>query len=139
MFLDPGFVAKGVQYREHYGAIKLPSLKDRIILVKEEEEFLPGIRFVGTSGHRSDHFTVEIHSDGATLLHIADGFRHMVQAQHPDWYSRFDSYPDQMAESLTMILQRAEKKKALLFGSHFMFPGLATFEDGKVRFSGFQN
>ncbi len=131
-FLAPDFVEKGVAYRENYGTIKLPGLKDRMLFVEPEEQFLPGIKMIHTPGHRPDHYAVEIDSDGHTLLHIADGFRHKIQVQHPDWYSRFDSYPEQMAESLTKVLDLAKEKNALLFGSHFQFPGLAKLVDGKL-------
>ncbi len=122
-FLSPDFVAKGVEYREHYGSEKLPSLLSRMILVKEEEEFLPGIRMVATPGHRPDHFAVEISSEGKTLLHIADGWRHKIQLEHPDWYSIYDAYPEQMAQSIGIALKRAEEKNAILFGAHFEWPG----------------
>ncbi len=133
-FLDPDFVAKGAAYREDYGANKLPSLNNRIQLVIEEEEFLPGFKMIFTPGHRPDHFAVEIESEGETLVHIADGYRHVIQVDHPDWYSRFDSYPEQMTESLNLINERIKKKNALVFGSHFTFPGLARFDNDKLVF-----
>jgi len=122
-FLAPDFVAKGVEYREHYGAVKLPSLLSRIILVKEEEVFLPGMKMFATPGHRPDHFAVEITSDENTLLHIADGWRHKIQMLRREWYSIYDSYPEQMAESIGLVLKRAEEKEAMLFGAHFEWPG----------------
>lgn len=133
-FLPADFVAKGAAYREKYGAEILPSLKDRIQFVEAEEEFINGFKMVFAPGHRPDHYAVEIVSNGATLLHIADGFRHAVQVDHPDWYSRFDSYPEQMAESLKMLVQRAIDKNATLFGSHFQFPGLAVIENDKLKY-----
>ena len=135
-FLDPDFMVKAVLFRKNYSKFKLPSLKNRIILVKEEEEFLPGFKMIFTPGHRPDHFAVEIQSDGKTLLHIADGFRHEVQTLHPEWYSIYDSYPEQMAESVRLVLKRAKEKEAVLFGAHFVFPGLASFEEGRVVFDG---
>ena len=127
-FLPADFVAKGAAYRERYGAEILPSIKARIQFVEAEEEFIAGFKMVFAPGHRPDHYAVEISSDGNTLLHIADGFRHAVQVDHPDWYSIYDSYPEQMAESLKMLIQRAVDKNAILFGSHFKFPGLAKIE-----------
>jgi len=131
-FLDADFVARGAAYREDYGANKLPGLNKRIQLIKEEEEFLPGFKMVFTPGHRPDHFAVEIESEGETLVHIADGYRHAIQVDHPDWYSHFDSYPEQMAESLVMINDRIKSKGALVFGSHFTFPGLARFDGDRL-------
>lgn len=123
-FLAADFVAKGVEYRQHYGSEKLPSLLSRMVLVKENEAFLPGFKMIATPGHRPDHFAVEISSNGETLLHIADGWRHKVQVQHPEWYSIYDNYPAQMAESLALAVKKAKENKALVFGSHFTWPGI---------------
>ncbi len=133
-FLDPKFVAKGVEYRHHYGGEKLPGLLNRMLHVEPEEEFLPGFKMVFTPGHRPDHYAVEIESEGETLIHIADGYRHLIQVEHPDWYSRFDSYPEQMKESLLLINERIKEMDALVFGSHFTFPGLGRFEEKRLVF-----
>lgn len=122
------FVTQGVSYRQHFGAEKLPSLLSRIILVREEEAFLPGIKMLATPGHRPDHFAVEITSDEQSLLHIADGWRHKIQMEHPDWYSVYDSYPDQFAESIELALKRAKENKSMLFGAHFTWPGLLSLD-----------
>ena len=135
-FLAPDFIERAIEYRENYGAIKLPSLKERMIFVQAEEEFLPGFKMLFIPGHRPDHFAVEVTSAEETLLHIADAFRHEIQAQQPSWYSKFDSYPTQMAESLQLLLKRAKEKKALLFGSHFLWPGLAKLKGERFFFLG---
>jgi len=135
VFLDIDFVAKGVEYREDYGSQKLPSLWKRMRLVEAEEEILPGVRLVYTPGHRPDHYAVEINSENETLLHIADGFRHKVQFHNPNWHTIYDSNPDQTAESLLYIIQRALSKKATLYGSHFTFPGLATVTGNSISFN----
>ncbi|MFK7806694.1 MAG: MBL fold metallo-hydrolase [Saprospiraceae bacterium] len=123
------FVEEGVKYRRHYGSQKLPALLSRIILVKEEEQFLPGLRMIATPGHRPDHYAVEISSEEQTILHIADGWRHKIQKEHPEWYSVYDNYPDQFAESIKLALNRARDKKAMIFGSHFTWPG---FDDSEM-------
>lgn len=132
-FLPMEIVNKGVAYREYYGSTLLPNLKDKITLVEAEEEFIPGIRMIFAPGHRADHYAVEVTTGVKSLLHIADGFRHAIQVAHPEWYSRVDSYPKLMEESLKMLVQRAEVKDAILFGSHFSFPGLAKIKSGKMK------
>lgn len=113
----------------------LPKLQDRLQLVEPEEPFLPGIHFVAAPGHRRDHFAIEIQSDGQTLLHIVDAFRHPIQGKHPDFYSFFDSYPDELAKTTQMLMERAAKKKALVFGSHLPFPALVRIEHEGSGFS----
>lgn len=104
------------------------SFKNRLDLVQPEDDILPGIRFVAAPGHRRDHFAVEVHSEGETLLHIVDAFRHPIQCKHPDFPSLFDSYPDILAKTTHMLMGRAADKNALVFGAHLWAPGLVRIE-----------
>ncbi len=101
----------------------LPAMIDRLKLV-DDEEIVPGIRFVAAPGHRRDHFAVEIQSEGATLLHVVDAFRHPIHCKHPDFPCLFDSYPDQLAKTIHELMGRAADSDAIVYGSHFIFPGL---------------
>jgi len=114
--------------RLKYGIEVLPSIKHKINLVDTKQPVFPGIRILPAFGHRSDHYAVEIESDGNTLLHIVDAFRHPIQIQYPDWYSFIDSYPEKTVETIQSLLNRASEKKAMLFGAHFEFPGLLQLE-----------
>lgn len=132
-FMPAEQVAQSAVGRRKHGQETLPSLSARIDLVEPEVEVLPGIRFVDAPGHRSDHMAVEISSNGETLLHIVDAFRHAVQAAQPTWHSFVDSYPDQTVATINKLMTRAAEKNALVFGTHFPFPGLGRIEkDGSV-------
>jgi len=73
--------------RLKYGKVILPKLKNRINLINVQRPIFPGIRMIEAFGHRSDHYAVEIESEGQTLIHIVDAFRHPIQVVHPEWYS----------------------------------------------------
>ena len=102
----------------------LANLQDRLTQVAPQDEFLPGFRFIPAPGHRRDHVAVEITSGAETLLHIADGFRHPLHCIRPDYYSLFDSYPEQLAKSAEMLMANAADNNSLVFGAHLPFPGL---------------
>ena len=105
---------------------KLLSLNEqgRIRLVEFGDEIVPGISMIHAPGHRSDHTVVEITSGDEVLLHIADGFRHAIQLKRHDFYCLFDSYPEQLAETMVILLDRAAESNAIVFGAHFEFPAL---------------
>lgn len=111
--------------RENYGNTILPSLKDRADLVEAEEEIITGIRFIEAPGHRSDHFAVEITSEGQSLIHIVDSIRHPLQVSYP-WASFIDSFPEQIVETNKILVKRILDKNAKVFGAHFPFPALAS-------------
>ena len=103
---------------------RLPDLESRLTLADPHEQFLPGFRYIPAPGHRRDHVALEIQSGTSHLLHIADGFRHPLHCIRPDYYSLFDSYPEQLAESAKMLLAQAADSDALVFGAHLPFPAL---------------
>lgn len=132
--VPPDRMVKALAGRKMYGQEMLPVLQPQMHMLADEEEFLSGFRFVSTPGHRSDHFAVEIQSEGQTLLHVSDAFRHCFQATHPEWYSTYDSHPEQMTESVKKIVERGKQQNALFFAAHLTFPGLAKIEeDGEMR------
>ncbi len=122
--LAPEQLEQMARRRALYGEVVLPALRHRLDLVDPEHEFLPGMTLVAAPGHRRDHMAVEIVSDGERLLHVVDGIRHPIQIMQPNWTSFIDSEPAQTAATNHMLLRRAARHSALLFGSHMAFPGL---------------
>ena len=123
-FIPPDILSKKLQGRIQYGSETLPRLKDRIKLIEPDHNIFPGIKVIEAFGHRSDHYAVEISSNGETLLHIVDAFRHPVQVIKPEWYSFVDSYPDRTVETIKTLLARARTLNATIFGAHLTFPGI---------------
>ena len=115
------------QSRETHGATILPSLNERTDLIEPEVEHVAGIRFIAAPGHRSDHYAVEVSSNGETLIHVVDSIRHPFQVNN-DWPSFIDSFPEQIVETNKLLVARILDKNALMFGAHFPFPALAKIE-----------
>ncbi len=113
----------------------IQNLGDRVVLVEMGEEVAPGIKFQAAAGHRRDHTAVIIESNGETLMHVADAFRHPLQLKRHDFYGLFDSYPEQLAETMANLLAQAAETNALVFGAHFEFPALIRIgkEDGAYK------
>jgi glyoxylase-like metal-dependent hydrolase (beta-lactamase superfamily II) len=100
------------------------SLEPRLELVDAGEEFLPGWRIVPAVGHRHDHVVVRISSRGERLWHLADAVIHPLFMDHPGWASTYDSVPARALAAKARLLDRVSSEQALVFASHFPFPGL---------------
>lgn len=110
----------------------LDPVRDRLTLVRDGDEIVPGIRVVATPGHTVGHIALAISSGGETLLHISDVVLHPLHLEQPDWVPVFDLLPDQAAASKRRTFDRAAEEQVLVFGHHFPpFPNL-----GHVRKSG---
>lgn len=114
----------GCAAKEQFGTYTLPMLGNRLVLVNEDQEFLPGISLFYTPGHRSDHYCVTVKSSGETLIAIADAFRHPFQLQYTELHSKYDSKPADWWGSISKIKSRNKDGKAIYFGTHLTFPGL---------------
>jgi len=115
------------QLPEHltvFGRKMLPLIRSRLKVVGPGVEFLPGFQLIPAPGHRPGHAVVDISSSGKHLLHLADTVVHPVLMEHPSWHSPFDSQPDQAEKDKRQLLCQAVAQKALVFGSHFPFPGV---------------
>jgi glyoxylase-like metal-dependent hydrolase (beta-lactamase superfamily II) len=103
----------------------LDPVRDRVMLVHDGDEIVPGIKALGAFGHTPGHMALEIRSGGQTLLHVCDVALHPLHLKHPDWRPVFDMLPEQAAESKRRTLDRAAEEECLVFAYHFPpFPNL---------------
>ena len=110
------------------GGSKLDYHKQRLTIVDYEDEFLPGFRMYSAVGHRYDHDVLKIESAGKKLIHIADGLLHPLFVANRAWYFLHDFEPEQAIETKDWLLDSCASEQALVFGTHFPFPGLGNFE-----------
>lgn len=102
----------------------LLAIQDKVHLIKQEQEFLPGIHAIHTPGHTVGHMALLIESQGERLLHMVDAIHHPSQVVHPDWSPGFDAQPDLAADTRLKLLERAAADNLLMLAYHFPFPGL---------------
>ncbi len=106
-------------------------IQDRVVLIEQEGEFLPGIQAVHAPGHTAGHMGLLVESRGEKLLHMVDAVHHPVQLGHPEWAPSFDVSPDISTGTRQKLFGRAADENLLLLAYHFAFPGL-----GRVTRSG---
>ena len=103
----------------------LEPLRDRLTLIDDGFEILPGIHAIATPGHTPGHVALSIISDGEQLLHVSDAALYPLHLEHPGWAPVFDVSPGQAAASKRRVFDRAAEEEALVFAHHFPpFPNL---------------
>lgn len=110
----------------------LAPLQERLSLVSDGDEILPGLRVIATPGHTPGHIALAISSSEAQLLHVSDVVLSPLHLEHPSWLPVFDLLPEQAAASKQMIFDHAAEQQVLVFSHHFWpFPNL-----GHIRKAG---
>jgi glyoxylase-like metal-dependent hydrolase (beta-lactamase superfamily II) len=102
----------------------LRALEDRFDLVDGEDEIVPGIRVLASSGHTPGHLAVHISSNGENLLCISDAMFHSIHAEQPGWYAAVDLAPERALSARRNLLELAVTENALVHAFHFPWPGL---------------
>jgi glyoxylase-like metal-dependent hydrolase (beta-lactamase superfamily II) len=99
--------------------------RDRIVFVKADQEFLPGMHMLSTPGHTVGHFSVVVSSGGQSLCNVADVVHHNVLApQRPRVQFAFDTDPEQAVASRLRLFDMLATDRVPLLAYHFPWPGL---------------
>ena len=103
----------------------LPRLLDVAELIAADAEIVPGITAVPAPGHTPGHIAVDIRSNGASLLYLADVLTvPAIQLPRTDWVGPLDNWPLQSVVTRRRLLDRAAADGALVLATHAAFPGL---------------
>jgi glyoxylase-like metal-dependent hydrolase (beta-lactamase superfamily II) len=103
---------------------QLPPIQERLTLVEDGDEIVPGIQIVAAPGHTPGHIALRITSNGEQLLWAVDTCIHPIHVEQPDWVSMFDYWPHETVVTRRKLLGQAAVDAALVHLYHFPFPGL---------------
>jgi glyoxylase-like metal-dependent hydrolase (beta-lactamase superfamily II) len=99
--------------------------RDRIVFVRDGQEFLPGIQAIAAPGHTVGHTIFMISSGGKSLCYIGDLAHHPVLLlQKPLTEFAYDTDPKQSAQSRVKMLGMLADKRIPLLAYHFAWPGI---------------
>lgn len=117
---DPAYMKPFVE-----GARKnLLPVRDRIVFVKDGQEFVPGITAISAPGHTVGHTIFMITSDGKSLAAVGDlTHHHILLVEKPRFEFAYDTDPKQSAGSRVRILDMLAANKIPLAAYHFPWPG----------------
>lgn len=117
---DPAYMKPFVE-----GARKnLLPVRDRIVFVKDGQEFVPGIQAMSAPGHTVGHTIFMITSEGKSIAAIGDlTHHHILLVEKPRLEFAYDTDPKQSAGSRVRILDMLAANKIPLVAYHFPWPG----------------
>ncbi|WP_203070111.1 MBL fold metallo-hydrolase [Falsiroseomonas ponticola] len=110
----------------------LNAYRDRLVMVRNEQEVVPGVTAIFTPGHTVGHTCYAITSRGRTMVNTGDLAHHQVLLlRHPMMEFSFDTDPKQSAQTRSRMLDRLATDRHAVLSYHFPWPGL-----GHVRKAG---
>jgi glyoxylase-like metal-dependent hydrolase (beta-lactamase superfamily II) len=118
---DPAYIKPFVE-----GARKnlLPN-RDRIVLVKDGQEVIPGIQAISAPGHTVGHTVYMINSGGQSLCAIGDTTHHQVLLfEKPLIEFAYDTDSKQSARTRVRVLDMLAAGRIPLLAYHFPWPGI---------------
>lgn len=98
--------------------------RDRLIMVRDRAEVLPGITALAAPGHTVGHHVYAISSGTETLVNIGDlAHHHVLLLRHPGWRFAYDTDPALSATTRTRMLDMLARDRLALLAYHFPWPG----------------
>lgn len=102
----------------------LPKWKN-VLQMHDEDEVVPGIRFVNAPGHTAGHTAFQLSSGMAQLLISGDAiYVPALVAAHPNWQGTYDQDGERAVETRRKLLDRVIADNMLICGTHFPWPGV---------------
>ena len=99
--------------------------RDRIVFVKDGEEFIPGITAIHTPGHTVGHMMYMLESGGERLCFTGDlAHHHVVLLERPRLSFSYDTDKAQSAESRVKHLGMLADERIPILAYHFPWPGI---------------
>lgn len=103
----------------------LNAYRDRMVMVRNEQEVVPGVVAIFTPGHTVGHTVYAITSGGRTMVNTGDLAHHQVLLlRQPMMEFAFDSDPKQSAVTRSRMLDRLATDRHAVLSYHFPWPGL---------------
>lgn len=103
----------------------LNAYRDRMVMLRDEQPFVPGVVALSTPGHTIGHHVFAITSGGRTVVNSGDlAHHHAIMLRRPAWEFAFDSDPAQSARSRARMLDRIATDRHAMLSYHFPWPGL---------------
>lgn len=109
-------------------------LRDRIRIIRDEEEFLPGVHALATPGHTPGHMAFLF--DGGWCLTGDVAFHDPLSYAFPEAESVYDTDRDLGVRTRLRLLDRLVADRLSIVGYHHPWPGLGRLErsGGTFRF-----
>jgi glyoxylase-like metal-dependent hydrolase (beta-lactamase superfamily II) len=105
--------------------VNLLPLRERLIFIRDGEEFLPGVTAHFTPGHTAEHICFEINAGTESLFLLGDLAHHAVLSlENPLLSFSADLEPATAAKTRTRFFSTLVNERTRVLGYHFPWPGL---------------
>jgi glyoxylase-like metal-dependent hydrolase (beta-lactamase superfamily II) len=102
----------------------LMPVRDRIVFIKDGQEFLPGVQAIAAPGHTVGHTIYMVSSKGKSFCFLGDLTHHSVLLmEKPRMEFSYDSDPKQSAATRVKLLDMLAANKIPVMAYHFAWPG----------------
>ncbi len=103
----------------------LPAYRDRMTMVRDGQEVVPGVTAIAAPGHTVGHHVYAVRSGDESLVFTADLAHHQVLLlRRPQWEFSFDTDPKQSAQTRSRMLDRFATDREQILSYHFPWPGI---------------
>ena len=103
----------------------LSAYQDRMVMVRDGQEVIPGVTAVASPGHTVGHHCYIIASGDKVLMYTGDLAHHQVLLlRRPGLEFSFDTDPKLAAVTRTRLLDRIATDRYSILSYHFPWPGL---------------
>jgi glyoxylase-like metal-dependent hydrolase (beta-lactamase superfamily II) len=104
---------------------ELAAVKDRLNLLKDGQEAVPGVTALAAPGHSPGHMIFAIHSGSETLMLTADlAHHHVMHTRFPDIKLAYDTDPDEMVRTRIRFFDMLATDRLKFIAYHFPYPGI---------------
>jgi len=102
----------------------LMPVRDRLVFIKDGQEFLPGVQAIAAPGHTVGHTIFMVSSGGKSFAFLGDLTHHpILLLQKPRMQFSYDSDPKQAADTRVKLLDMIATNKIPVMSYHFAWPG----------------
>jgi glyoxylase-like metal-dependent hydrolase (beta-lactamase superfamily II) len=99
--------------------------RDRMVFVKDSQEFLPGVQAVSAPGHTVGHTVYMITSQGKTICNVGDiAHHHVLVVERPRLEFSYDTDGRQAVSSRLRVFEMLAAERTPLIAYHFPWPGI---------------
>jgi glyoxylase-like metal-dependent hydrolase (beta-lactamase superfamily II) len=103
----------------------LGAYRDRLIMVRDGQEVVPGVTAISAPGHTLGHHVYAVTSGNQTVVNTGDLAHHYILLlRRPMWEFSFDTDPKQSAQTRSRMLDRFATDRTAILSYHFPWPGL---------------
>ena len=99
-------------------------VRDRLVFIKDGQEFLPGVQAMAAPGHTVGHTMFMVTSAGKSFAFLGDLTHHAVLLlEKPLMEFSYDTDPKQAAQTRVKMLDMLAANKIPVMSYHFAWPG----------------